>query len=80
MFNKTRVRLQCFIVSFFKVRLPISIKRLCAWLNIFSKPLFFHSQSDKARYSCIVFLCASSFLSSPTLLLHITRRRGLLGL
>lgn len=36
MFNKTRVRLLCFTVSFFKVRLPISIKRLCAWLNIFS--------------------------------------------
>ena len=38
-------------LSFFKVRLPILIKRLCACLNIFS----FHSQSDKARYSWFVF-------------------------
>lgn len=42
----------------------------------------FHSQSDRAGYSCFVFLCvfSSSFLSSPALLLRIVRRRRLLGL
>lgn len=32
---------------FFKVRLPISIKRLCAWLNIFSFQCFFSSLIKK---------------------------------
>lgn len=41
----------------FKVRLPISVKRLCAWLNIYSDNhclfllgfFFFHLQFDKAK-------------------------------
>ena len=64
------------------------MKRLCAWLNIFS---FFIRSQTKQRYSCIVFLCASSssFLSSPALPpedeeeapgpVRKPRRRGLCG-
>lgn len=88
MFNKTRFRLQCFIVSFFFFQgkaSHIDEKIVCMVEYIQLTTVFFfifHSQSDKASYSCIVFLCAlsSSFLASPTLLPHIMRRKRLPGL
>lgn len=54
---------------FSKVRLPISMKRLCAWSSQ-SRFCFLHLQSDKETYSCIVFLCAAVLV-----ILHVKRRK-----
>lgn len=63
---------------FSKVRLPISIKRLCAWLNMITV-FFSFAVLAKQGTPVLSFLCVSPSLSlsSPALLLHIKRKRRL---
>lgn len=84
MFKKTKYEFAYDVsLSFFQVRLPISIKRLCACLNIFSYPLFFSICSLKKEgtpvLSFSVYLPRHSNASQLSLL-HIMKRRGLLDL